>query len=229
MAFSPLGGIPFNKDQVAVAVAHSRFGGGHSGIAFHSAKLGPQVLHLAWHQKLEVDPLPGPLGNVCWVAAPLPTPPSASKQVVAIVRTVAARLPKINYGTDFISARGSFAADGSYKPPKGSTGLTCASFVIEVLRASKISVVQEATWQSDERNVRWANSVCDYLANTDPEHAEAVRKNINGLRIIPFEVAGAAASGPASWPVDYVTAQQLAQPVLAVLCALCPPPPGVYT
>lgn len=228
MAFSPLGGIPFSKDQVAVAVAHSPFGGGHTGIAFHSETQGPQVLHLAWHQLLRVDTIPEAIDQGCWVADALPTPPSASKQVVAIVRKVATSLAQIDYGADFITARGSFASDGTYKPPEGSTGLTCASFVVEVLRACSIKVVQENTWQPNERNVDWANKVCDHLAKKDPEHAEAVRKNINGLRLIPFEVAGAASSGPASWPVDYATAQTLALPVIAALCALCPATPGTY-
>jgi hypothetical protein len=227
MAFSPLGGIPFSKDQIAIAIAHSPFRSGHTGIAFHSVKHGPQVLHLAWHKRLDVEAIPTEL-KACWVADPLPTPPSASKQVVAIVRSVATRLPEINYATDFIAAKGSFDNNGAYKPPKGSKGLTCASFVVEVLRGCRINLVKEDTWQSSEENVFWANAICDHLATTDAAHAEAVRKNINGLRLTPFEVAGASVSGPKTWPLDFNTARQYAPAVISALCKLCPPPAGMY-
>lgn len=222
MGYSPLEGVPFSVDQLAVAVTRGGFNGGHSGLAFHHGVHGPQVLHLAWHKKLLLEAVPEAVSSSCWVAAPLSLPPSASKQIVAYVRTVAGMMPTIDYGTNFLASIGSFSHDGSYTPPAGSKGLTCASFVVEVLRGGKVNLVDESTWESNGLNVQWANSVCDYLARYDPVHAEAVRRDINGVRLIPFEVAGAASNSYASWPIDYTTAQQLAPTVAAELCASCP-------
>lgn len=221
MAYSPLCQSAFSNEQIAIAVSHSSFNGGHTGIAFHSSKNGPQVLHLAWHQKITLESIPVEL-KACWIADPLPAPPSASKQVVAFVRAVATRLPKINYAVDFISSKGAFDSNGHYKPPKGSKGLTCASFVVELLRACRIDLIQEKSWVSDPANTVWANEVCEYLEKTDPAHASEVRKTVQGLRLIPFEVAGASSNGPKCWPVNFSDAQRFAVPVREQLTAICP-------
>ena len=203
MGLANLQAVLFTKDQLAVAVSHSEVGAGHIGLAFHSAKHGPQVLHLAWHQKLQVESVPLEL-QTCWASSVLKLPAAASKQIVAYVRAVATRGARINYGLDFIAAKGSFSSNGSYKAPKNSYGLTCASFVVETLRGAMINLVKESTWRADPANIEWGNCVCNLLAKTaDPEHVAAVRLSINGLRLRPFEVAGAGELGHKMWPADF--------------------------
>jgi hypothetical protein len=216
--------IPFSKEQIAVAVAHSHLGGGHIGLAFHSAKSGPCVLHLAWHKVLKADQIPQQL-HACWAAFVPPLPKLASKQVVAFVRTVAARGAQINYGIDFISAQGSFLENGTYRPPRGSTGLTCASFVVEVLRSASIKLVKEETWQANPANEEWGNEVCYLLHTTgaDADHVEAVRSTVNGLRLRPFEVAGAASLSEKHRPAAFEEVQGPAKVVAENLPVICPP------
>lgn len=228
MASSLIGTIPFSKEQVAIAMCHSEFGGGHIGIAFHTPKDGPKVLHLAWHHQLKVQKIPDELNPACWIADALLTPNSASKQIVAYVRVVASRLATIKYGINFVAAKGSFLANGSYKPPKGSDGLTCSSFVVEVLRGCQINLIREDTWVEDAENSNWGESVCISLQHygVDAEHIEAVRKNINGLRLRPFEVAGAAQIEHKLWPVDFTTAKASSANVSSALSGLCPQAPA---
>jgi hypothetical protein len=160
----------------------------------------------------------------CWVATPLKIPTGASKAIVALARAVATRGPTINYGINFIAARGSFDPNGAYKPPKGSDGLTCATFIVELLRAGKIDLVKSANWKANVANVEWANQVCNSLANTpgvDQAHVDAVRRNINGLRMRPFEVAGAASLDPKSWPAEFDDVQVPAQHVADKLDQVC--------
>lgn len=232
MVFDNLSTVPFQKDQLAIAVSHSNMGAGHIGLGFHSAKEGPKVLHLAWHKRLDVHAIPAEL-KTCWAAAPLGVPPAASKQLVAIVRAVANRGATICYGINFIAARGSFAANGSYKPPKNSDGLTCATFVVEVLRAGSVNLIKGETWRPDAANEAWGNAVCEELAKTsDTEHVAAVRKNVNGLRLRPFEVAGAARLGPGSWPADFDSVQEPATEIGGQLAQICPvvqPPAGAVS
>lgn len=224
MAFTNLNTSSFTKDQVAIGVSHSSMGAGHIGLAFHSAKNGPQLLHLAWHRKLEVDAIPSDL-KTCWVSSVLGIPPSASKQLVAFVRAVATRGATINYAVDFIAAKGSFSANGTYKPPKNSNGLTCASFVVEVLRGGMIDLVKEKTWRADPANEVWGQAVCDELAkSTDPEHVALVRNSVNGLRLRPFEVAGAGQLSYKLWPAEFDTVQEPANTVVAELLPICPLP-----
>lgn len=223
MALGILQASSFKKDEVVLAVTNGAFGGGHLGLGFHSARNGPQILHLEWHKKLSVHTIPDELVG-CWIAVPLMLPPLVSKTIVAMARTVATRGPSINFGINFIAAQGSFSPNGSYKPPKGSDGLTCATFVVEVLRAAMIELVQATEWKAHPANVEWANAVCNSLANThdvDQAHVDAVRRNINGLRLRPFEVAGAACLDKKLWPATFDAVQEPAVSVQTGLCQLC--------
>lgn len=227
MSLSNLCSVPFGRDQSAIALSHSNMGAGHVGIAFHSAKEGPQVLHLAWHVRMEVECVPVEL-KTCWAAAPLELPTIASKQVVAVVRTIAKRRAMIAYGINFLASRDSFSANGAYRPPKGSNGLTCASFVLEVLRAARIDLLRSETWRSNDSNVQWGQRVCDHLAKSaTSDHVEAVKRDVSGIRLLPTEVAGAARLGQQHWPASYDQVQQPAADVWAELCSVCPPPSSV--
>lgn len=224
MAFANIHPVPFGPDQVAIAISHSALGSGHIGIGFHSAKAGPQVLHLAWHHLLQTHAIPAEL-KVCWAVDALCVPPSASRQLVALVRAVSSRGPTINYGINFVAARGSFSSNGGYKAPKGSDGLTCATFVVEVFRAGMVNLIDTTTWQPSAANLAWSGTVCSELSKVaTPEHVVAVRKSINGLRIRPVEVAGAAQLGPKRWPADFTSVQQPARDAFIELAGICSPP-----
>lgn len=223
MTLANLKDVPFEKEQIAIAVSHSALGSGHIGIGFHSAKSGPQVLHLAWHRDLRVQRIPEEL-QACWATEALSVPPKASKQIVAYVRVIAARMPAISYGCNFLSAKGSFSPNGSYKPPKNSSGLTCASFVLEVLRGSRVDLVDGATWRHEAANESWAQGVCSILQEkgADSDHVAAVRRDINGLRLRPFELAAAARLGAKYWPAKFDDVQASAKEVEEQLASVCP-------
>jgi hypothetical protein len=227
MALTDLRATPllFEANEIAIAVTHSRIGDGHIGICFHSPKDGPKVLHLAWHEQLRINAIPGEL-QFCWAGEVLGLPPATAKAVVGIVRAVAARRATIRYGLNFIAAYGSFYPNGKYKPPRGSDGLTCASFVVEVLRAAMVNLVREDTWRADAANEAWCESVCALLTQqgVDADHVTSVRRNISGLRMRPFEVAGAARLGPRYWPADFDSVQGPAMEIRTDLHAICPPP-----
>jgi hypothetical protein len=225
MALANLRSVPFTKEQVAVAISHSDMGAGHIGIGFHSVKEGPQVLHLAWHRRLVIDRIPDELKQ-CWASEPYNLPHSTAKQVVAYVRTVAKRGASINYAVDFISSKGSFDANGTYTPPKGSHGLTCASFVLEVFRGAKIPLIQSETWRHETANLEWGEKVCAQLEAddaVDQRHVDAVRKSLNGIRLRPFELAGTFRLPPKELPASFDAAQGPAAEVEAELNNICPP------
>lgn len=204
MEYANLAEIPFSEDKVAIALTTSPAGNtGHIGIAFYSSDKEPHVLHLAWHRELRKEAVSA-LKN-SWIAAPLKIPSSASKQVAAYMQVVANHEYHINYGINLIDAMGSFAPDGTYTPSANSDGLTCATFVLEILRAQCIDLVDLGSWIAIPENIVWANLVCDSLEKygADHIHIARVRGNINGLRLRPFEVAGAAQMGQKSWPCSF--------------------------
>ncbi|MDG0065847.1 hypothetical protein MMB92_17945 [Burkholderia sp. IO2] len=223
MPFENLEAATFTRDQVAIAFTRGRYGSGHIGIAFHTPKDGAQVTHLAWHKQFKVDAIPSEVSG-CWACATVALPPSASKQLVAVVRGVSKKKPQINYGLGAIAAKGSFSANGSYQPPRGSDGLTCTTFVVEVFRAASIPLVDYDNWPALPDNVAWGESVCQALAGSGAtdDHVNAVRRNIGGLRVRPYEAVGAALLPPNQRPANHAAVQAGAASADTALGTICP-------
>ena len=220
MSFAPANTLSFTKEELVVAVCRGNFGS-HIGIAFHSAKEGMKLLHLRSHLDLKTDDFPPERPN-CWVATVINLPAPLSKQMVAIVRSVSKRLPHINYGINFLAAAGSFDAQGHYKAPKGSDGLTCSTFVSTIFRDSKIPLIQEHTWESSPENIAWGEAICEWLSHhADESHVEAVKRNIKGLRVRPEEVAAAADTPFPNRPVIFSLAKASAPAVMVSLKEAC--------
>lgn len=223
MAFKPLKDTSLAPHKVAVALTHGGLGGGHVGIAFLGANSQPHMMHLNWHYKFSLDAIDDNFDG-CWVVTTIDLPDTASKHLTAVMLGISKTFPKISYGINFIASKGSFIGT-QYSPPEGSHGLTCASFVLEVLRAGNVELIQESTWEKTPENEQWGERVCGYLAQTQgvtSEHVAAVRASINGLRLIPYEVSGAASQPKEERPVTYPQVQPLAQEAAKTLEACCP-------
>lgn len=219
MAFSHASTFAIAKEEVAIALMPGAFGS-HIGIVFHTAKDGIQLLHLRFHHQLATDVFP-PEGGC--IASCLPMPPLASKQVIGIIRAIAKRKPKIPYGIDFIRAKNSFDGTGKYAPPRGSTGLTCATFITEVFRAAAVPLIDEGSWEYGDENVAWGEQVVALLkkCQVPADHIVAVEASINGLRVRPEEV-GATCEFPFRMrPVKYKDISQKTNEVMQYLKCFC--------
>jgi hypothetical protein len=161
---------------------------------------------------------------VCWLVARLDLDPDAAEQLTVFVDEVADRLPElctIPYGPNFLASLGSFAKDGSYSHPENSLGLTCSSFVTEILHAGSIHLVLERSWTFSEANNEWISFVAKLLDRKEPEHAKAIRGSFNGLRLMPTEVAGAATLDRSHWPVTFDNVQMPADRARQALADVC--------
>lgn len=216
--------VVLGEHEIALALFHSDLGGGHLGIVFNEKGNRLKLLELGWHHKLFVKDLPLPK---CGIAIPIALPPAASKGVVAVVRAISRKLPKISYGIDFIASKGSFAGS-VYSAPRGSAGLTCASFVLEVLRTAGVPMILEETWRESDLNRDWGNEVVRILEEhgADHKHVAAVRQGINGLRLIPFELAAAATLPLNERPAAFESVQEIAAELRNQLTRICPLPPA---
>jgi hypothetical protein len=221
MAYVHSAALEFPKEKAAIAVSRGTFGS-HLGIAFHSVKDGVQVLHLRTHLKLSAETFDA--SNMCWVASPVDLPPKASVQIVSIIRGLAKRKPSIPYGLNFLKSSGSFDSNGHYKAPKGSNGLTCATFVSTLFSDMRAPLIQPATWQPTDENRAWGEGVCKFLEGqgVPADHVAAVRGNVDGLRVRPEEVAVAADVPRADLPIDFTRASGAAPLVMEALHAACP-------
>jgi hypothetical protein len=167
------------------------------------------------------------MAEQCWIATVPELQKTNSKILVGIVRYAASRKQSINFGINLFAGHGSFDANGHYNAPRGSDGLTCATFVSELMRAAGLPLVDLQSWQPREVDVAWGNSVCELLRNhgrASEEHISVVRANINGLRLRPEEVAFAADQPVSSRPVDFVSSSIGGSAVMRVLSTICPVP-----
>lgn len=223
MTFSRLTQIVIPAEKLIIALSNGSLGEGHLGMAFVAQGGVKQLIHLAWHKKLEVDTIDGGFDG-CWIGVELDLPNSTSKQLVGITRAVAKkRLSNIPYGVNLSKSIGSFT-NGKYKQPKGSDGLTCATFVVEMLAQCAVNLVFHDTWPNTAQSIAWANTVCTMLEHygAETEHVQAVRNNVrNAARLRPFEVAGIATLPRDRWPVSYSEAQEPASMAQQALLDCC--------
>lgn len=118
-----------------------------------------------------------------------------------------------------------FDANGRYTAPRGSDGLTCATFISEIFRAVGLPLVQLDTWEARDQDLVWGNDVCALLKHrggASDEHIEAVRSSINGLRLRPEELAFSADLPSLARPVAFAEASVGGVNVMNFLNAECP-------
>jgi len=216
--------LKFNKSQIAIAISPGIFGG-HLGIVFESAKEGAKLLHLRFHTELATEPF----GNLhaaqqCWIATVVDLPEAISKVVVGMARAVSRKAPSINFGIDLLASRGSFQQDGRYRAPKGSLGLTCASFVYELFAAVGVVLVDASTWREEDGFETWKRGVIKLLEQRGAAaaHVEAVRNNKSRLRLRPEQLAAASALPRSDHPAAFDVVAPLAGEVSKALQCKCP-------
>lgn len=220
-------------DQVAVVVT---LGGmpHHAGLIFRNKEKTLCVLHLANHKRLRSESYPGmrPSGeSFCWIAAVLDLPPATSRTLVGILRKVAKRepyiSPHISYGVKVLEAHGSFSINGDYTRPKKSNGLTCATFVTEVVGSIGYRVLKEDTWPEGV-NQAWIAAVVRMLRHegADDDHIRDVENCVNARRICPAEVIVGGDTSFRMWPLTHEQVTPLVPTVDLALTEYCGLPGG---
>ena len=189
MSFTCSDKLSLGKDQVAIALTFGAFGR-HVGLVF-SDKGALKVAHMRFHLNAAVEEFPTKHA-ACWIASPLQIHPINAKTLIGHLNRIGSSSVRIAFGVNIRSSRGSFAANGSYEPPVGNDGLTCATFVNELCRSVGLPLVDEQTWDEDREEDRlWVEEVAQMLHEhkADPNHIAWVRGNADGLRVRPEEVA----------------------------------------
>lgn len=217
-----------SEEQVAIVISHGGFGC-HAGLLFKNSSKETCVLHLAWHKKLEAEIFPG--NQNCWIAIIPNLPKVTAKVLVGNLRKIAKKHSKsqsplhIEYGVKVLEAVGSFSINGDYKATKKGNGLTCATFVTELLRAVGLPILDEKTWP-EGANQEWIDAIANELerSGADADHVASVRNCTNARRILPTEVAAGANLPFKEWPGKHDTISLLAPAVFTSLTQLCPRP-----
>jgi hypothetical protein len=184
----------------------------HSGVFFVDlvgVELRVSMLHLEMHHRLTCEP---PRPGFFWVEGTIPR--ERARLLARFCKTVEKRYPDgaISYALKYYGD--GLTESGEYVSTKGR-GLTCSTFVLEIFRLQGLPLLDPASWptragdRADQvRIVRAIKAV-----GAEPDHVEAVTKEIGCTRFRAEEVAAAATSE--SLPATFQYAEKLGRQVRA--------------
>ena len=203
----------------------------HVGLIYVDQKNETRALHYVTTNLLLDGPLIKPGSNDLkpYFHAPLPLEPDDAVGVAAILACSSMQEWLIRYSMNWPDGAGSIRKlvdeDGGealaygFKPDEG--GLTCATFVAEVLAALGHPAVNWETWEPNRpgdlefREARLSEYERAPHTSITPERVREMRAQDPFYRLRPEEIAAAATRPPVDqWPVAYEDATTLAQEVL---------------
>lgn len=197
----PIGSIP----PVALLVQRD---GRHVGI-LHKGDLGDvYYVHLQSHFKLTNDPVPEKYNF--WTELEIPTERALS--LAAYVRMVVRKnaAGQVPYG--FTLPAKFFDEFGDITLNPKNIGLTCATFVLAVMHAAGLQLVEYKSWPHRKEDIEFQQDVIDGMKSgvygtVAAEHIDRVKASKGALRFKPLEVA--AASVCDVYPVTFVQMDEM--------------------
>ncbi len=206
---SPPGATLGVDDLIWVGIVEPQAGQRHCGFIYRIGS-GERLLHLAFHYDLRDE-----IYNGTYWSAPLGLDIYNQAALAAIVSTIAAGEARVPYGFDF-SGEVFDKANGDILNVPPGVGLTCATFILAVLRTHGFQPTNSDTWIVRPTDQRWQNRLIHYMesAGASVEHISAVRSQPASARFRPEEVVGCVAIDSGEWPVEFDHALALAAEVL---------------
>lgn len=182
------------KDVVGVCVAISRpmksLNQQHIGLLYLDGDASVQLLHLAWHYDLKKEP---PSDKYLWQNVAL------DETNMIHLATMCELIYESNkdgipYGL-CVEGTG-FAKDGTFLPEEHGAGLTCATFVVQVLHSQGFMIIDFNGWKHRKSDKVWQRQIAQNLerGGASKSHMDYQRKKINegAARFKPEEVVVAA-------------------------------------
>lgn len=207
----PISSIPVHEETHVAVALHATIIAGHIGVVYRQQQ-ATRIVHLLFHLRLRDETL-GASGFRTWVDPALPL--SRAKWVAAFCRRVAKvnRHRGIPYA--FSHPNRCFNVErGTYLFGPQRHGLTCSTFVLAVFSAMGVHLIDyDADWPVRPDDEVAQAELVDLLKNkgADPEHVDAVSKEIGSVRYSPEDVGGAASVYPP--PATFERAQEAAKAV----------------
>lgn len=211
--------LPNNLDTFGFAVHCDN--AKHVGILLHLDDGEVRLCHFAWHADLRNEPANTvAAGRYVWGNSSLDI---YNKRFLAsnFNHISTANANSLPYGLDASGA--CLDENNTFFPIPLGKGLTCATFIVAVMRSLGYPILQEETWPvGTEADQRWAEQVVsDLTTHKAPQaHIDEVRKDlVNISRFRPSQVAGALGSVTTS-PASHEEAERLSQEILAHLAEI---------
>lgn len=203
--------LPFAQDEVlGVAIGAPNPDNSqqrHVGFIYQVDDSGPRFCHLAWHYKLEDEPLPP---GYCWGPSGLDL---LNKTVMAAYVALLKQNARVPYSIGYDDEVGYFDNNGRYVAQPIGRGLTCATFILTVFSQLGFKLVDVDNWPERPDDAQWQQQIISALTDyASPEHIEAVKQQVGTKRFRPEEAAAGVISE--NIPLDFSAAHTLAQEIL---------------
>ena len=164
---------------------------------------------MAFHHDLRDEEFDG---TYWWSGTGLTT--EEEKFLAAISSLVHEGDPSIPYG--FQVTGEVFDQSGNYTERPIGEGLTCATFVLAILRTYGFKPMDMNTWESRDEDAQWQQTILAALEENGAEqsHIEEIRRGGPSLRCRPEEVVGAASQNESDWSLGFHQVLGLAKEIL---------------
>lgn len=175
---------------VAISRPHKRLSQQHIGLLYLDGDASVQLLHLAWHHELRKEP---PSDKYLWQNISLDEDNMTHLAVICelIYETNKSGVP---YGLCVEGA--GFAKDGAFLAEENGAGLTCATFVMQILHSQGFMIVDINAWKHRKSDKVWQRQIVQnlQLGGASQQHIDYQLKKIQegAARFKPEEVAVAA-------------------------------------
>lgn len=188
--------------------------GRHAGLLFRNPQ-GVWFLHLADYCDLRCEQSEI-YSDLHWAE------PDWTPTIAALVSLFAARVASenkcddITYGLDRSDCRFD-PFTGQFVAGEPGTGLTCASLVWSILRALSLDPLLMKSWRADADDERFGRQVLGHLTGklgAAHPHVVGMSHRVASPRIRPGDVAAAAVTPTAEWPVPFEQIRATAAPIL---------------
>jgi hypothetical protein len=104
----------------------------------------------------------------------------------------------IDYGASFDPRT------GEYQNTELGSGLTCATFILDVFTGLQIHLIDKSTWGKRDEDEAWKNKILKMVnVHADDDHKKVLRDAEEFVRYKPSEVACSFGIEKTHWPVTF--------------------------
>lgn len=190
-------------------------GASHAALCF-SDGLAERILELRFHHRVVLCPVPKGM-LVADLEVPALRQPAMRVYFERVASKAGAAVP---YGVTIPHDQCFDSVTGAWLLGPFGPGLTCATFVIAVLKRLGLEFVATDTWMHRPEDALWRDEIIALLRKHNmSEQADFVERQDRCVRIRPIEVAGAATVPQGEWPVNYARAIDRADAIRPELVA----------
>jgi len=162
------------------------------------------MLHLAFHAMVREEATGEFPVEIFWSELPLDDDGAAA--LAGACRRIGKRMPSVRYG--IVYEGGTLAEDGTAVLGGDAVGLTCATYVLALLRSFNHNLLVLDTWPPRDDDDPWHAHIlkmligfyCKHKDVLTPDHIVAVSRERGCARYRPEEVAAAAG---VAWPSPF--------------------------